>query len=136
MLVAGGLLLILGVGLLFPAQARLADVPAAFGGDPAGFIATEITRADKVLNDYRIAVFRVFPAIIALCALALPFLDAINRLPFPRRYLCWINLVLGRNLLRRLVSMQNLKRYRGFELVRKNASLDHRCIPSSMSDSS
>ncbi|MBA98365.1 MAG: hypothetical protein COB29_15770 [Sulfitobacter sp.] len=75
MLVAAGLLLILGVGLFFPAQARLAAVPAAFGGDAAGFIASEITRADKVLNDYRIAAFKVFPALLALCALAVPFLD-------------------------------------------------------------
>ena len=28
-----------------------------------------------MLNDYRIAVFRIFPAIIALCALAIPFLE-------------------------------------------------------------
>lgn len=75
MLVAGGLLLILGIGLFFPAQARLATVPTALGGDAAGFVAAEIARADKVLNDYRIAVFRVFPAIIALCAMAIPFLD-------------------------------------------------------------
>lgn len=78
MLVAGGLLLILGVGLFFPAQARLAGVPAAFGGDAAGFIATEITRADKGLNDYRIAISRAFPVLIALCALAVPFLDGPN----------------------------------------------------------
>ncbi|MGR3591560.1 MAG: hypothetical protein ACU0B9_13950 [Limimaricola soesokkakensis] len=75
MLVAGGLLLILGVGLFFPAQARLTAVPVAFGGDPVGFVAAEIARADKVLNDYRIAVFRVFPLVVALCALAIPFLD-------------------------------------------------------------
>ncbi|WP_386684116.1 hypothetical protein [Loktanella sp. R86503] len=75
MLVAAVLLLVLGGGLFFPAQARLAAVPSAFGADPAGFIAAEIIRADKVLNDYRIAVFRVFPALIALCALAVPFLD-------------------------------------------------------------
>ena len=29
-----------------------------------------------MLNDYRIAAFRVFPAIIALCALLIPFVDA------------------------------------------------------------
>lgn len=75
MLVAGGLLLILGLGLFFPVQARLAAIPTAQAGDSAAFLATEIARADKVLNDYRIAVFRAFPAIIALCALAIPFLD-------------------------------------------------------------
>lgn len=78
MLVAGGLLLILGVGLFFPAQARFAGVPAAFGEDPGGFVAAEITRADKGVNVYRIAILGVFPAIIALCALAVPFLDGSN----------------------------------------------------------
>lgn len=72
MLVAGGLLLILGMGLFSPAQAQLAAVPTALADDPAGVVAAEIARADKVLNDYRIAVSRVFPLIIALCALAKP----------------------------------------------------------------
>ncbi len=75
MLVAGGLLLILGAGLFLPAQARLAEIPAHFGADPAGALGAEIARVDKILNDYRIAVFRVFPLIIALCALAFIVLD-------------------------------------------------------------
>ncbi|MBU2963450.1 hypothetical protein KO516_22005 [Citreicella sp. C3M06] len=74
MLVAGGLLLILGLGLFIPNQARLTSVPLAHSTDASGFIASEIARADKVLNDYRIAVFRVFPLIIALCALLIPVL--------------------------------------------------------------
>ncbi len=76
MLVAGVLLLILGVGLFLPARARLAAVPAGFASDSAAFLAAELGRADKVLIDYRVAVFRVFPAIIALCALAIPVLEA------------------------------------------------------------
>ncbi|MFD0980081.1 hypothetical protein [Tropicimonas aquimaris] len=74
MLVSGVLLLILGVGLFLPAQSRLAAVPSAYANDGAAFLAAELARADKVLNDYSIAVFRAFPAIIALCALAIPFL--------------------------------------------------------------
>ncbi len=75
-LVAGGLLVVLGVGLFIPAQTRLGAIPAAYGADPGAFLSAEIARADKVLNDYRIAAFRVFPAIIALCALLIPFVDA------------------------------------------------------------
>lgn len=75
MLVASGLLLILGAGLFFPARDRLAAIPALHAGDSQAFLVAEIARTDKVLKDYRIAVFRVFPAIIALCALLVPFLD-------------------------------------------------------------
>lgn len=74
MLVAGVLLLILGVGLFLPAQTRLAAVPSAYASDATAFLTAELARADKVLNDYRIAVFRLFPAIIALCALTILFL--------------------------------------------------------------
>ena len=74
MLVAGVLLLILGVGLFLPAQTRLASLPTTYASDSTAFLTAELARADKVLNDYRFAVFRLFPAIIALCALAIPFL--------------------------------------------------------------
>ena len=69
--VAGMLILIIGVGLFFPSQARLTSVPAAYAIDSADFIAEEIARADRVLNEYRIAVFRVIPLIVAACALAI-----------------------------------------------------------------
>ncbi|MAM25697.1 MAG: hypothetical protein CML55_10035 [Rhodobacteraceae bacterium] len=76
MLVAGTLVLILGAGLFFPSQARLTSFPAAYATDAVGFVAEEIARADRVLNEYRIAVFRVVPLIIAACALAIPFFEA------------------------------------------------------------
>lgn len=76
MLVAGTLILIIGLGLFFPSQARLASFPEAYATDATGFIGEEIARADRVLNEYRIAVFRVIPLIIAACALAIPFFDA------------------------------------------------------------
>jgi hypothetical protein len=38
--------------------------------------------------------------------------QAINRLSLSRRYLCRVDFVLGRNLLRRLVSAQRLKHRR------------------------
>ena len=76
MLVAGALILIIGLGLFFPSQARLTSFPAAYAIDATSFIAHEIARADRVLNEYRIVVFKVIPLIIAACALAIPFFDA------------------------------------------------------------
>ncbi|WPY95308.1 hypothetical protein T8T21_04045 [Limimaricola variabilis] len=76
MLVAGTLILIIGLGLFFPSQARLTNFPAAYATDAAGLVADEIARADRVLNEYRIAVFRVIPLIIAVCALAIPFFES------------------------------------------------------------
>ncbi|MBB3710749.1 hypothetical protein FHS00_000302 [Limimaricola variabilis] len=76
MLVVGTLILIIGLGLFFPSQARLTIFPAAYVTDAAGFVADEIARADRVLNEYRIAAFRVIPLIIAACALAIPFFEA------------------------------------------------------------
>lgn len=75
MLVAGRQLPVLGAGLFLLAQTRLAAIPTAFGRDPAAFVASALARTDKVLSDYRTAVFRVFPALIALCALLIPFLE-------------------------------------------------------------
>ncbi|MHA6345978.1 hypothetical protein [Roseivivax sp. CAU 1761] len=76
MLVAGTLILIIGLGLFFPSQARLTSFPAAYATDAAGFIADEIARADRVLNEYRIVVFRIIPLVIAASALAIPVFDA------------------------------------------------------------
>ncbi len=76
MLVAGTLILIIGLGLFVPSQARLTSFPAAYAIDAAGIVADEIARADRVLNEYRIAVSRVIPLIIAVCAPAIPFFEA------------------------------------------------------------
>ncbi len=74
--VAGVLLLILGAGLYYSAQAQMAGISTLYAADPAAFLAAEIARADKGTNVYRIAVSMVFPAIIAACALLIPFLEA------------------------------------------------------------
>jgi hypothetical protein len=62
--------------------------------------------------------------------------QAVNRLPFLCRNLRWVDLMLGRNLLRRLVCAQRLKRNHGLKLIRKTASRRHFCILSSMLDTS
>ena len=74
MLVAGGLLLALGGGLFVQSQVKLAGLAAAYDAGASGFVAGEIAHARRGLNNYRVAVFRLFPAIIAACALLIPFL--------------------------------------------------------------
>ena len=75
-LVAGTLLLILGIGLVFSNQARLSGFPVDFNNDASGFIEAELARADAVLNQYQIAVFRVIPLIIAACAALILYVEA------------------------------------------------------------
>ena len=66
---AGALLLILGVGLFLPSWSSISSFPAAYASDAGGFIEAEIERADRVISQYRTAVFLVFPLIIAACAI-------------------------------------------------------------------
>jgi len=75
-LIAGTLLLIIGLGIFFQSQSRVTSFPAAHKADAAQFITSEIKRADKVLNEYRIAVFKIIPLIIAVCALLILALEA------------------------------------------------------------
>ncbi|MEL6752250.1 MAG: hypothetical protein AAFO70_09230 [Pseudomonadota bacterium] len=74
MLVAGALLLVLGVGLVISNQGRLTTFPTDFATNANDAIAAEIARAEQTLAGYRTAVFRVMPALIALCAILIPFL--------------------------------------------------------------
>lgn len=75
-LVAGTLLLILGIGLLIPNQMRLTDFPIAFSSDASAFVASELARVEKTISGYETAVFRVFPIVIIVCAVLIIFLSA------------------------------------------------------------
>lgn len=74
-LVAGALLLIIGVVIFLPSMSRVTSFETAFNNDAAAFIQTEIARADRVLNEYRIAVYMVIPLIVVVSALLLIFLQ-------------------------------------------------------------
>lgn len=73
-LVAGVLLLIIGVGLLYTNQVRLNSFPTAYSEDAQAFLKSEIERADATVAEYKI-VLRVVPAIIAIAALLIIFFD-------------------------------------------------------------
>lgn len=74
-LIAGGLLLIIGLGIFIQSFDRVTSFVDAYNSNATAFVASEIERAKKVLNDYRIAVFRVIPIIVTCCAVLILFLD-------------------------------------------------------------
>lgn len=68
MLIAGLLLLIIGLGIFFPAKARVTGFAETYAMDAQSFISAELAKAERILSEYRVAVYRVIPLIIALCA--------------------------------------------------------------------
>lgn len=75
-LVAGALLLALGVGIFTQSYGRLTSFPLAHDADAAGFLASELARVEAVTAQYRVAVFLVMPLIIAAGAILILFLSA------------------------------------------------------------
>lgn len=75
-LVAGILLLIIGIGLVYTNTARV----KAFTKDnnTTVFLNTEISRAEKSIAEYKLIVFKVIPVIIVVCALLIVFIDKPN----------------------------------------------------------
>lgn len=68
MLVAGILMLILGMGLFYGTWQSLSGFEPALAEDESGFVAAEIERLDKTMAQYRAAVFKVIPLMIAAAA--------------------------------------------------------------------
>lgn len=75
MLVAGSLLLIIGLGLFFTNKARITQFQKAYTNDASAFVESEIQRADSTLKEYKTIVFKAIPLIIATCSLVIVFLD-------------------------------------------------------------
>ena len=74
-LVAGTLLLITGLGLVFTNISRTINFPAAYDSDATAFVESEMTRLEKAANEYRTVVFKAIPIIIAACAFCIIFID-------------------------------------------------------------
>lgn len=74
-LVAGILLLIIGVGLVFSNKSRITNFPTAYERDASAFVQSEIIRAEKTMAEYQTAVFKVIPLIIVVAALLIVFID-------------------------------------------------------------
>ena len=74
-LVAGILLLIIGVGLFFSNKSRLANFPKAHERDASAFVESEIVRAEKTMAEYQTIVFKIIPLIIVVASLLIIFID-------------------------------------------------------------
>lgn len=74
LLVAGCLLMTIGIGLFFTNKARITQFEKANEQDAHSFLKSEITRAESTLKEYTI-VFRVVPMIIVVAALVIIFIN-------------------------------------------------------------
>ena len=71
-LVAGVLLMTIGLGLFYTNKLRINQFESAYNSDASAFIASEVTRAESTLHEYKI-VFKVIPIIIIVAALLIIF---------------------------------------------------------------
>ena len=74
-LVAGALLLTIGLGLFFTNKSRITAFETAYNTDASAFVASEIARAESTLKEYKNVVFTAIPLIIAACALVILFVS-------------------------------------------------------------
>lgn len=74
-LVAGVLLMIIGLGLFFNNKSRITQFERAYNSDAPAFVQSELARADSTLKEYKNVVFTAIPLIIAACSLVIVFVD-------------------------------------------------------------
>lgn len=75
MLIAGILILTVGIGLIVSYNWKLEGFPKAYISDPLSAVQAEISYTEKTLNEYATVVFRAIPIIIALAALLIVFVN-------------------------------------------------------------
>jgi len=74
-LVAGILLLIIGIGLFFTNKTRVTQFQRDYKTDSSSFVETELIRTESTLKEYKNVVFTAIPLIIAACSLVLFFVE-------------------------------------------------------------
>ncbi len=74
LLVAGVLLMTIGLGLFFTNKARITQFEKAYNEDISAFAASEMARAESTLKEYTV-VFKVIPIIIIVAALIILFMN-------------------------------------------------------------
>ena len=72
-LVAGSLLVIIGLGLYFTNKSRIAQFEKSFQTDAVAFVDSEIDRTEATLKEYNTVVFTGIPIILVICVLVLFF---------------------------------------------------------------
>lgn len=74
-LVAGILLLTVGIGLIISYNWKLDGFPKAYEANPLGAVQAEIAYTEKTLAEYSSVVFRAIPIIMAIAALLIVFVN-------------------------------------------------------------
>ncbi|MEQ8577767.1 MAG: hypothetical protein RIC57_02890 [Balneola sp.] len=74
-LVAGSLLLIIGLGLVFTNKSRITQFETAYNKDATAFVESEVARVESTLKEYQTIVFKAIPFIIVVAALMIVFID-------------------------------------------------------------
>lgn len=74
-LVAGLLILAVGLGLFFTNKSRITSFATAHNSDVPAFVKSEISRAEKSMGEYQLIVFKIIPLIIVVAALLIIFID-------------------------------------------------------------
>ncbi len=74
-LVAGSLLLIIGLGLFFTNKSRITQFETAYNNDATAFVESEMARVECTLKEYQTIVFKAIPFIIVVAALLIVFID-------------------------------------------------------------
>lgn len=74
-LVAGVLLLIIGLGLFYTNKSRITAFETAYNNDSVAFVESEIARAESTLKEYKTVVFKAIPIIIIVAALLIIFIN-------------------------------------------------------------
>jgi len=75
-LVAGFLLIIVGIGLFSTNKSRITQFEKDYKTDSSAFLASELERTESTLKEYKNVVFTAIPLIIAVCALVIIFVNA------------------------------------------------------------
>lgn len=77
-LVAGVLLLIIGLGLFFNNKSRITQFERDYNTNASAFVESELERTESTLKEYKNVVFTAIPLIIAVCALVIFFVNTPN----------------------------------------------------------
>lgn len=75
-LVAGILLLMVGLGIFFTNKSRVTSFTTSYNSDPSAFLESEIKRTEKSMGEFKNIVFKVIPIIIAVAALLIVFVSS------------------------------------------------------------
>ena len=74
LLVAGALLMTIGLGLFFTNKSRISQFEKAYQQDAKAFLTVEIDRSESTLREYNV-VFKVVPLLIVVAALLVMFIN-------------------------------------------------------------